>query len=176
MMNTPSDPIRLFFALWPDELVRDSLSGWSLPCSGRAMSSQTLHATLVFLGAVDAARLEALKLAAAEVVAQSFELCFDTVRYWGHNHIVYAAPGVVPAQLQHLVGELEYHLIKHHFVFERREYKPHVTLMRNVHWRDDPFSTMPPVCWRVQEFVLLQSEPVQGEAHYRVLAKFRLTE
>ncbi len=176
MMNTPSDPIRLFFALWPDESARRSLADWSLPCSGRAMSPQTLHATLVFLGEVDAARLEALKLAAEEVVASGFELCFDTARYWGHNHILYAAPGIVPAPLQYLVGELERHLIKHHFVFEQREYKPHVTLMRNVHWRDDPMPAMPPVCWRVQEFVLLQSEPVQGEAHYRVLEKFGLTE
>jgi 2'-5' RNA ligase len=175
-MNTPSDPIRLFFALWPDEAVRRALSDWPLPCSGRAMSMQTLHTTLVFLGAVDQARLESLKLAAEEVVAQSFELCFDVARYWGHNHIVYAAPDVVPVQLQYLVSELERHLLKHHFVFELREYKPHVTLMRNVHWSDDPFPAMPPVHWRVSEFVLLQSVPEDADAHYRVLANFRLTE
>ena len=175
-MNTPSDPIRLFFALWPDEAVRDSLSGWPLPCSGRAMSMQTLHTTLVFLGAVDQARLESLKLAAEEVVAQSFELCFDVARYWGHNHIVYAAPDVIPVQLQYLVSELERHLVQHHFQFERREYKPHVTLMRNVHWSDEPFPEMSQVSWRVSEFVLLQSMPVDGKSHYRILANFRLIE
>jgi 2'-5' RNA ligase len=173
-MNTPSDPIRLFFALWPDELVRRSLSGWPLPCGGRTMSSPTLHATLVFLGEVEAVRLEALKLAAEEVVAAAFDLRFDVARYWGHNHILYAAPRIVPGRLLNLVSELERHLLKHHFIFERREYKPHVTLMRNVHWNDTPLPEMTPVYWRVREFVLLQSVP--GGAHYRILANFRLTE
>ncbi len=168
--------MRLFFALWPDEAVRRYLSDWPLRCSGRAMSPQTLHTTLVFLGAVDAARLEALKLAVEEVVAQSFELCFDVARYWGHNHILYGAPSVVPVQLSFLVSELERHLVRQHFEFERRLYKPHVTLMRNVHWRDDTFPPMPPVYWRVQEFVLLQSVQEHGQAHYRILANFRLTE
>ncbi|OGT17790.1 MAG: hypothetical protein A2342_02140 [Gallionellales bacterium RIFOXYB12_FULL_54_9] len=175
------------------------------------MSPQTLHATLVFLGEVDVARLEALKLAAEEVVAQRFELCFDVARYWGHNHIVYAAPGIVPVPLQYLVSELERHLVQHRFKFDTphsnlprevegaivpshlglksdfekdmltsglvnpsREYKPHVTLMRNVHWSDEILPEMQPVHWRVSEFVLLQSEP--GEAHYPVLASFPLSQ
>lgn len=172
------DTARLFFALWPTDAERRALSDWQATlkdlCCGRVMSPETLHATLVFLGEVELARLEALKLAAEEVTAVHFELCFDQAQYWGHNHILYAAPGVVPQQLAKLVRELEQHLIIHRFKFERREYKPHVTLLRKAHWSDEALPEMPPTCWRVRDFVLLQSRP--GGAGYQVLARFPLSE
>lgn len=172
------DTARIFFALWPTGAERRALAAWQATlkdlCGGRLMAPATLHNTLVFLGEVELARLEALKLAAEEVTAARFELCFDQARYWGHNHILYAAPGVVPPQLVQLVGELERHLIAHRFKFEQREYKPHVTLLRKARWSDDLLPEMPPACWRVRDFVLLQSKP--GGAGYQVLARFPLSE
>lgn len=174
-MNTSADTVRVFFALWPTAAERRAQALWTpaLPCCGRVMTPATLHATLVFLGEVEVDRLEALKLAAQEVVGARFKLCFDQARYWGHNHILYAAPRLIPPQLVKLVNDLEQKLIKHRFRFEPREYKPHVTLMRNVHWSDDPLPEMQPVCWRVADFVLLQSG--RGEVGYKVLARFPLS-
>ena len=74
------------------------------------MRGETLHNTLVFIGEVEQTRLEALQLAAQEASAEGFELCFDEARYWGHNHIVYAAPRHVPQQLVQLVDALEQRL------------------------------------------------------------------
>lgn len=179
-MHTKPDnaSVRVFFSLWPKASERDALADWQTKlqplCNGRLMRTDTLHATLVFLGEVAASRLEALQLAAEEVNAARFDLCFDEARYWGHNHILYAAPRNIPAQLLHLVSELERHLIRHHFKFEPREYKPHVTLMRNVHRNDDPLPEMLPVPWSIREFVLVQSASQDGEANYRILAKFPL--
>jgi 2'-5' RNA ligase len=175
MMNTTSDTVRVFFALWPADAERGRLAAWQekLKEMGRVMRTDTLHATLVFLGEVASARLEALTLAAAEVRAARFELCFDEARYWGHNHIVYAAPASTPSALQQLVDELGDHLLQHRFKFEEREYKPHVTLLRNVHWTDTPFPAMPKACWTVRDFVLVQSQG--GGANYRVLARFPLS-
>jgi 2'-5' RNA ligase len=175
MMNTSDDTVRVFFALWPNGAERCALACWPerLPCDGRTMDTATLHATLVFLGDVETGRLEALKLAAQEVVGARFKLCFDQARYWGHNHIVYAAPGNIPTELLQLVSSLERHLIRHRFIFDRREYKPHVTLMRNAQWRDEPLPQMKPVYWEVKDFVLLQSG--RGEVNYEVLARFSLS-
>lgn len=165
---------KVFFALWPTGAERAGLSAWQPPlkklCGGRVMGSGTLHATLVFIGQIERARLEALQLAAQEVVSEGFELCFDVARYWGHNHIVYAAPVQVPPELKFLVGVLEQHLSRHHFKFESREYKPHVTLLRNAHWSDSPLPGMPPVCWQMSDFALVQSTPQE----YQVLARFAL--
>ncbi len=169
-MNTIEGSVRVFFALWPKEKQRGELSAWQLPCGGRVMLADTLHATLVFLGGVAGDRLEALKLAAEEVEAGCFEVTFDEARYWGDNHIAYAAPRVLPVQLLNLVHALEYSLTRHRFSFEKREYKPHITLRRNVRWTDEPLTGAVPVNWPVREFVLLQSEA----GSYRILARFKL--
>ena len=139
------------------------------------MRADTLHATLVFMGEVAEHRLEALKLAAQEVICQRFDLDLLAVHYWGHNHIVYAAPVEAPPQLTGLVRDLEDRLSKHRFHFEKRPYKPHVTLLRNAHWSDAPLLPVPAVRWRFREFVLVQSlRDEQGAPHYDVLARFSL--
>lgn len=169
---------KVFFALWPNAAERSHLAAWQTPlhllCGGRAMHVESLHNTLVFLGEVKASRLEALQLAAEEVSVERFELCFDTARYWGHNHIVYAAPNPLPQQLVQLVGTLEQSLIRHRFKFDSRAYKPHVTLLRNARWTDTPLPAMPPVCWQSNDFALVQSAHQDGPAGYRVLARFPL--
>jgi 2'-5' RNA ligase len=179
-MNKPlkENSARVFFALWPNQEERKDFAAQQTSlqqlCGGHAMRSDTLHVTLAFLGEVELHRLEALKLVAQEVEGKSFDLTFDTARYWGHNHIVYAAPDIVPPQLLHLVHDLEQCLSQHHFLFEKREYKPHVTLLRHAKWDDSPLPEMNKVVWQARNFALLQSAPDENGANYRVLAKFRL--
>jgi 2'-5' RNA ligase len=180
-MSHPSDDptVRVFFALWPSDAERGALAAWQKPlqhlCGGRAMRGDTLHNTLVFVGDVGQSRLEALRLAAQEVSAAGFELCFDAARYWGHNHIVYAAPGEAPQQLAQLVSDLEQRLMTHRFKFDQRVYKPHVTLLRNARWTDAPLPEMEPVRWQAGDFALVQSVLQEGLATYSVLARFALS-
>jgi 2'-5' RNA ligase len=178
MSDTPNSTARVFFALWPSATERAALSAWQPPlrelCGGRAMLAANLHNTLVFVGNVAEHRLEALQLAAQEVEAERFDLRFDLARYWGHNHIVFAAPHSVPPQLAQLVHDLEQRLERHRFRFDRRDYKPHVTLLRHAKWSDVPLPEMPAVPWPVRDFVLVQSPQQEGESHYRVLARFPL--
>jgi 2'-5' RNA ligase len=175
-MRADHSTMRVFFALWPTAAERNLLAAWQKPlqqlCGGRAMRGETLHNTLVFIGDVEPSRLEALRLAALEVGAACFELCFDKARYWGHNHIMYAAPDHVPPPLAQLVSTLEQRLKTHRFKFEQRAYKPHVTLLRNANWTDAPLPEMQPVRWRVKDFALVHSAQQDGLASYRVLARF----
>ena len=179
-MNHPIDnpAARVFFALWPTAAESAQLAAWQPVlrelCGGRAMRGETLHNTLVFIGDVELYGLEVLQLAAQEVSGEGFELCFDEARYWGHNHIVYAAPRQVPQQLARLADALEQRLAAHHFKFDRREYKPHVTLLRNAHWSDAPLPAMQPVSWQIRDFALVQSAHRDGLMDYRVLARFPL--
>lgn len=170
--------VRVFFALWPDAAERAALAAWQPPlrelCGGKAMRADTLHATLVFLGDVSTHRLEALQLAAQEAGGAAFDLHLDSARYWGHNHIAYAAPSAVPSALPALVGELERRLSAHRFRFDRHAYQPHVTLLRHAKWRDAPLPAMPGVVWRAHDFVLVQSLRDERGARYEVLARFPL--
>lgn len=138
------------------------------------MRADTLHATLAFLGEVDRIRLEALQLAAQEVSGTRLELRLEVARYWGHNHIVYAAPVHIPPALPHLVQQLQQRLRQHHFHFDQREFKPHVTLLRHAVWTDAPLPEMTSVRWQCKEFVLVESQRDAQGAHYRVLAHFPL--
>lgn len=138
------------------------------------MRGETLHTTLVFIGDVELYGLEVLQLAAREVSGEGFELCFDEARYWGHNRIIYAAPGHVPQQLAQLVDALEQRLAAHRFKFDRRDYRPHVTLLRNAHRNNAPLPAMQPACWQIGDFVLVQSVRQDGLTSYRVLARFPL--
>lgn len=134
------------------------------------MRPDTLHVTLVFLGDVKTARLEALHLAAREVMGKRFELLFDQVRCWEHNRIIHAAPGVIPVALQKLVSDLQCSLTRHGFELEEREYKPHITLLRNARCCNFTLPEMQAVRWFVQEFVMVQG----GGPDYPVLARFPL--
>jgi 2'-5' RNA ligase len=178
MNDEPHAPVRVFFALWPGEAGRAALAAWQPPlrklCGGRTMQAENLHNTLVFLGNVAEHRLEALKLAAQEVEARRFDLRIDQARYWGHNHIVFAAPHVVPPKLAQLVHDLEQSLERHRFRFDRRDYKPHITLLRHAKWSDEPLPKMPIVSWQVRDFVLVQSPQPGGDSRYRVIARFPL--
>lgn len=168
--------LRIFFALWPDDGERGALAAWQTPlhelCGGRAMRPDTLHTTLVFLGDVPADRLEALQRAAQETAFEPFSLCFDGARYWSHNHVVFAAPSVAPAPLHALVRSLEQRLAAHRFRFERRPYKPHITLLRHAQWGAAALPALPPVVWQVRDFVLVSSLRDERGARYEVFARY----
>ncbi len=179
-MDPSSEPrrIRVFFALWPTAAERDQLAAWLMLLhrlyGGRVLRSETLHNTLVFIGEVPEVDLPKLQAAANEIRSDPFELCLDEARYWGHNHIVYAVPSQPPPQLARLATTLARHLKKHEVQFDQRDYQPHVTLLRNARQAHTPLPPMPPVCWQISDFALMQSLNQEGRANYRVLARFPL--
>ncbi len=176
MESAPENTRRVFFALWPEQAECAVLADWQAPlrglCGGKMMRTATLHCTLAFLGEVAEHRLEALQLAAQEVVFRPFAITWTAAHYWGHNHIVYAAPDETPPALSDLVMSLQDILRTHRFRFEERPYKAHVTLLRHAQWTDAPLPPMPSVAWRCREFVLVQSLGDAQGARYEVLCRF----
>ena len=169
-------PARVFFALWPDERVRDALHRETQllhrDCGGRAMRRENLHLTLVFVGAVAVERLAELKAAAGSITGSSFELVLDQLGYWRHNRIVWAAPLSVPEALRELVGSLESRLQQAGFEFDRRPYAPHVTLLRDARAPGAPAALH--LDWSVGDFVLVESAHAAQGIAYRVLARWPL--
>jgi len=141
-------------------------------CGGKAMRPDTLHCTLVFLGAVAEHRLPALQLAAQEAIFRPFTLDWVAAHYWGHNHIVHAALCDIPPELETLVDSLQKTLRVHRFRFEAHPYKAHVTLLRHAQWTDAPLPPMPTVRWLAHDFVLVQSLSDEQGARYEILCRF----
>jgi 2'-5' RNA ligase len=166
---------RLFFALWPDEVVRDrlSLAGEKLHarCGGRRTFPATIHLTLVFLGNVELTRLAALQAAAGEVRFPAFELRLSRLGWWRHNRVAWAAPEWVPAELTKLVGELQGRLRDAGFVFDEKPYSPHITLLRKANCSGADFPGLA-VDWKITEFVLVKSLNTANGAAYETIGRW----
>ncbi len=178
MTERPSALRRLFFALWPDEAVRERLRAAQAampPRGGRPVHVEDVHVTLVFLGTVDPERQACAERVAAAVRGAPCTLRIDQQGYWPQPRVAWCAPGETPEALRQLVRRLARALADCGFAPERRPYRPHVTLFR--HSRAVPTGPLDePFDWPATEFVLAASAPAGEGPRYRVLARWPLTD
>ncbi len=153
-------PLRLFFALWPDDATRVALADWSRQIhrvtGGRPTSAETIHQTLAFLGDCEPTRLAESAAAASRVHPRRFELLLDRTGIWSHNRIAWAGTSAVPPELDALVADLRAALAEARFAFDRKPFVPHITLVRKAR----PGGVLPalePIRWPVAGFVLVRS-------------------
>lgn len=172
------DPARVFFALWPEtgtqkalHLLAEEFRG---PCGGRVMRADTLHMTLLFLGAVERAQLAELMQAADRVRASPMMLSLDRLDCWKHNRIAYVAPSVSVMTLDRLVKSLRQEVASAGFMFDQRAFKPHVTLLRNCR-KVLAIQACPAIAWQVGSFALVESMSTAQGAQYRVLRTWQLS-
>jgi 2'-5' RNA ligase len=97
----------------------------------------------------------------------------DRIGHWPHNRVVYAAADAAPPVLAALAAELKAALAQAGFRTEERPYVPHVTLIRDAR-RAPSERTMPPIRWRVDDYVLMQSRRGGSGSAYEVLHRFTL--
>jgi 2'-5' RNA ligase len=179
---------RLFFAVWPDEELRAHLHDAARRClaadQGRLVAPDNLHVTLAFLGPVDGARKECCEQAASRLVLPGFSLVLDRLGYWPRKQILWAGCSAEPPELGALVSALQAGLDGCGFEPETRPFHVHVTLARHVH--RDPFPgpgrarrehamPIPPLEWRVREFMLVESDTRPSGALYTHLRSWPLT-
>lgn len=171
---------RLFFALWPDPLLAQTLSASaqelvrSMAC--RPVPATKLHVTLAFLHNVDTARIPAIIAAAHTIKISPFDLILRTIGYWYRSRILWLGPGspTDQAPAQQLADAIWTALEPIGFTPERRPFRAHVTLARKAGKPSASPLTIDPVCWRAREFALVESLTGRRPAGYRVLETFAL--
>lgn len=174
---------RVFFALWPDvslaqslgQLAKEGARAWG----GRPMSEATLHLTLAFIGEVAPARVPRLLELGAEVAGQtSFPVDFslDDCGYWQRQHLLWLGCGPRAPALASLAEHLGLALEQAGFALEKRDFFPHVTLARRggagaegPSWCERTRQEILPLAWRTHNFCLLQSCPDAAGAAYTTL-------
>lgn len=177
-MPTKSPRQRLFFALWPNDELRDQLYGLgqrSLPGIGRLVKRENLHITLIFLGSVDNTLRACAERVAARVKIPPFKLELDKVGYWPRARVVWAGASREPAALLGLMRHLTTGLEGCGFQAEGRPYRAHVTLARKVARRIQP-SSHSPIVWSTKDFHLVESCTYPQGVQYRVVASWPLRE
>lgn len=161
---------RLFLALWPDDTTRKQLVAASrdlhIALGGRALHPDSLHLTLAFLGETPEAQLEPLQAALANVSVAPMSLRLDRYGWWkpgigwlGMSEPCEALLTLADAARTAMHGE--------RIRYDRKAFKPHVTLLRDARQGDFP-PLAAPIAWQSGDFHLI--ETVQGR--YRSLARF----
>lgn len=162
--------LRLFFALWPDEPTARRLAELQRAlrpvCPGRWLRPENLHVTLVFLGQVAARRLPELASLAERVQCPPFALSLDRLRWWRGNRLLCLAPEVTPAGLSVLVADLSAALSAAGFELERRAYRAHLTLARQVAASDRLPGLPGPIVLEANAFSLMESRATPAGSRY----------
>ena len=176
--STVSESHRLFFALWPDDVLRTAIvTSTDAACGamkGRRVPAQNLHATLAFLGSVNPSQRECVESAGDAVVAHAFALELDQLGHFPRPQVLWLAPRASDSGYTDLVSELHSRLASCGYQADRRAYRPHITLMRKVR-RAPREQDIAPLRWRVDSFVLVRSDIRPEGARYEVLRTWKLT-
>jgi 2'-5' RNA ligase len=165
---------RLFFALWPDNRLRDRMRDFISPVArlveGRAIDRRNWHITLAYIGDFPEARIHELHEAVATVTVEPFRLRLDRLEFWPRPKIAALVAATVPPEMDRLVATLKGRILAAGVEPEQRIYRPHVTVVRNAR----PFETQrlaqsAMLEWSGFELVESVSEP--GGVTYRPLVK-----
>jgi len=168
---------RLFFALWPSEAVRERI--WTgtravtAPVGGRTLPAANFHITIAFLGEVPETRLNAALQAGAATHGNAFELILDRVESFRRSGVLSLVPSQPPSALTDLVDQLRFNLLDGQFRLEHREFRAHVTLVRDLR-RPVTAASVAELPWPVEEFVLAESQLGRDGSRYSVLARWPL--
>lgn len=169
---------RLFFALWPSDAQQQTIETVMRPrvesSRGRAIPARNLHVTLAFLGSVPASRFEAVVASADAVRATPFDIAFDQLEIWARSHVLCLTTSRVPAELARLEERLRFNLLSEQFEIRQEEYRPHVTLARDVK-RHNHREAIEPIGWHVSDFVLVHSRSGPSGSEYEVIRRWPLS-
>lgn len=166
-MGATDAPRRLFFALWPDPVLKAAIAGAARATArafgGRRVRDESIHLTLLFLGQVAADAEAQLKAAAAAAVRVApFELVLDRVGGFFRSRVLWVGPSQAPAALAELRRQLEGVAGRAAVTFDPKPLVPHLTCYRDVRKALEP-APIEPLRWPVREFALVHS--VAGQYH-----------
>lgn len=174
MKTRDEKSLRLFYALWPDDATRASLTTLQDGLAGgRPTHKENLHLTLVFLGEQPATALPSLTAVLARLPKENIVLSLDMIGYFARQRIAWVGASELPDALADLHGNLVQTLEQDRIVFDRRsKFKPHVTLARETM---PLVSTFAPIRWHADRVTLVQSIADRDGVAYKVLATHQLT-
>ena len=170
--------LRIFFALWPDALLREQLdnAGKSMPVERPAwrVPDYNLHLTLHFIGNVYRDQLVCMQQQASLVEAERFELGIDYQGHFSNSRVAWLGCSEIPGALRDLHHQLGQGLRHCDYQPELRGYQPHITVARKI--KSIPAcSNFEPMRWLVDKFVLIESRSTGSGVEYRVIDSYDLT-
>ena len=163
---------RVFFALWPNDVVRDDIRQAVTPSikdnPARKVPRHNWHITLAFVGNVSDETLECLKQQADKVSFSPFKLTLDHFDYWPRPRVAWLGCESMPEEMIYLEQDLQTRLKNCGYHSDFKIYTPHITLLRNA---KKPINQQPKskVSWDVDKFVLVESKVDHTGSSYEII-------
>ncbi len=169
---------RIFFALWPDDALRERLHRASntIPVErpARRVSHFNLHLTLHFIGNVYLDQVTCLQQQARQVDGDAFDFNIDCQGYFSKPRVAWLGCSETPAALSELHQRLGQRLQLCDYQPETRRYNPHVTVARKIN-RIPELESFEPIPWKVEQFALVEVHQIDNGVQYRVIETYPLT-
>ena len=170
--------IRLFFAIWPGDAIREQLHQASntiiVESPARRVPRANLHLTLHFIGNLYFEEVDCFREQARLVGTEVFDLAIDCQGHFKKPRVAWLGCREVPASLLALHDQLGRRLRECGYQPEVRPYCPHVTLARKIGSVAEAHS-FKPIDWKVEAFSLVEVCPLENGVQYRVIEDFPLT-
>ena len=167
-MISTADSLRLFYALWPDDDVREQLLALQSRVNGRKVAPENLHMTLAFLGQQSRDLLPILGQAMDELSFNTMTLEIDRLGYFQKPQVAWVGPSIAPQALLDLQRALTDKLMQLNVPLKAVEgFKPHVTLARDA--TAPAVADAPSIVWRVRRMALIASTSKPGGVSYMPL-------
>jgi 2'-5' RNA ligase len=177
--------MRLFFALVPEPGAGACLIEEAAPLvaqlQGQPVPLQNLHVTLCFVGAIEATRLDSLRVVAAHMRGAAATLAFDAFEIWEQPKILCATAGIggaarPAAELAQRLGD---QIVAAGFAPDIKPFRPHFTLGRKVRSElasslEWPRPLTSPWVMKADRFALLESRRTEAGSLYSVLDSWLL--
>ncbi|HEY5781616.1 MAG TPA: RNA 2',3'-cyclic phosphodiesterase [Lysobacter sp.] len=173
---------RLFFALWPDDSLRQRIDETAAQLErehapgGRRLRADRYHLTLQFLGdfqPLPPSLVDDACAAAGTVRQAPFDLTLDCAGSFRGSNVWWLGSHAVPPGLQQLWDRLGQSLLQARVRVKSssQPFAPHLTIQRDVR-RHIALLPTSPLRWHVGEFALIDSQPGRP---YTVLGRWPLT-
>jgi len=169
---------RLFYALWPDNIVRKQLTTLKSNIElkspqfslARPMLPENFHITLAFLGNVSSEKTDCLLSVTRKITFKPFDFILSHFGVFNKNKVFWLGMDNEPAELVNLVNQLENAVVSCGLPMEKRPFKPHLTLFRKV--KGLPDIEVQPVYWKARDFCLVSSVSTLTGVKYEVVKRW----
>ncbi len=177
-INQPVKSRRVFLALWPDDAVRRQLvdtfaASPQVHLQGRMFKPGNLHLTLHFLGNLTLDQLDCVHELASKIHLSAFDLWLNRYGYFKTPRVFWIGPDRVPEGLYTLYSELAKKLVNCDYQAEKRNFLPHVTLMRKL-IDVGQFIVPEAISWHIDRFALVESCAGKEAVEYVPLEFYKL--
>ena len=175
-----SESKRVFFAIEIPTKIQRQIVRWraeNFPDdAGRPVAAANMHITLAFLGEVSAEKQAALAKLAGRIRQPGFTLHLDDAGQWLRSRVVWLGTRQPPRGMLQLANMLRSQAARSGCYQSPQPFHPHLTLLRNTaHAVPIP---APGFHWEipVSEFVLYESNFINGRTRYTPLQRWTLSE